>query len=442
MQLLSLWIDELKRNGRWRWMGVFGLLWALFWMVMVRRIDPDFGWHFESGRYILTHGIPARDIYSYTAPNFPWINHEWLSDVLIALAMKLGGYSLTAGLFGAMWAGALMLAARTWKLPVLAIGFAAVLGLAVARPNVWSALFFAVMLVAMNRGWRWRLVPMFVIWANLHGGFVLGFVVLLVAAWRDRRYLWVLAGSVFATFLNPYGPRLYVEIWRTLSDPQLHGRVQEWRPLEVNWMTGFYIVLVLLVAFASGWRQRKYVLPGVILAGTFVGVRYFPLFVLSSLSILEEGYEIGWKFLRIRGGKRWLVTALALFVMVGPAAKLALSPNNNLPDREIADLRANPCGGQVFNDYDFGGYMIWKLPGVKVFIDGRMPSWQMNGVSYYQQWRDVIDVAGSVNPTFARYDVKCALLSPTHSRLARQLLSEGWRVSLWDANGVLLRAKN
>ncbi len=389
----------------------------------------------------MAHGIPTHDIYSYTAPNFPWINHEWLSDVVIAGFMKLGGYWFTAGAFALVWALAIVIAARTWKLPVVGIGFAAVMGLAVARPNAWTALFFAVTLLAIEKRWHWRLVPLFVLWANLHGGFVIGFVALAVAAWRDRKYIGVLAVSVLATFLNPYGPRLYVEIWRTLGDPQLHGRVTEWQPLMINWMSGFYIFLVLAAVISTGWKKYRYVLPALLLLGTLAGNRHFPEFVLGTLAILRDGYESGVRFLAIRGRKRWLVTCLAIFVMAGPAVRMALRPDNHLPDRQIADLRATPCAGQIYNDYDFGGYMIWKLPGVKVFIDGRMPSWRANGVSYYEKWYDVINSAEATKREFAQYGIKCAMLSPIHTRLSGQLIGEGWKVSSRDENGVLLRER-
>lgn len=70
------------------------LIFLLFLMICWHRVDPDFGWHLMTGRDILAHGIPQHDIFTYTAPDFQWINVEWLNDVLFAKLYDAGGYAL------------------------------------------------------------------------------------------------------------------------------------------------------------------------------------------------------------------------------------------------------------------------------------------------------------------------------------------------------------
>ncbi len=415
-------------------------LFALFFAVFARRMDPDFGWHLQAGRYILVHGIPAHDIFSYTAPNFRWIDHEWLSDAVTAALYGLGGFGLVAGVFAAAWTAAVMLAARSRRWPVLALGFAAVAAIAVARPNAWTALGFALLLWLLDRGYRWPVVALFAAWANLHGGFVVGLAAVAWAAVRDRRYWWVLGAAVLATFVNPYGPRLYLEIWRTLTDSNLRYNVGEWRPLSIDVLNGFYIVLYLFLMGATGWRQRKFALPLALLASAVGSLRQFPLFVLASLREMAEGYEQGLRFLKVRGGWRAaLLPIVATGLAAVPAAKIALDPHNDLPYREVADLRAAPCSGRVFNEYDFGGFIIWQLPGVKVYIDGRMPSWRSGSTDYFANWRRVLNSAQTADREFERYDVRCAMLERKHSRLVKQLEGEGWRVTSQDGLALVLR---
>lgn len=424
----------------WRKLGLTAALFGFFYVALQGRIDPDFGWHLEAGRYMLAHGVPYHDIFSYSAPNFPWINHEWLSDVLMAAAYNWAGYWLVAAVAAALWTGAIIIAARSWRWVVLALGFAAVISFTGVRPNAWSALFLAVTLEMIRRHWRWPLIPLFVLWANLHGGFVIGFIAVLFAAWKDRKYLWVLAASIPATFLNPYGPHMYVEIWRTLGDSELRRYVTEWRPLQVEPLSGLYIVIFIFTAVALGWRKWTYALPGFLLASSVSSLRQFPLFVISSLHLVADGYEALLKYLNIqRGWKHWLLIGLATALMVAPTYKILIDPQNGIPEAEIADLTARPCPGNIYNEYDFGGFIVWMMPGTKVFIDGRMPSWKDGSHSYLMEWYEVLGSTEAAHKAFAKYDIQCAMLQRRHARLVKQLLDEGWVVTAHDRSAVVLR---
>lgn len=100
-------------------------------------------------------------------------------------------------------------------------------------PLAWTVLLLPVVVRLMRSGRRrsrWSLPLLFAVWANLHAGFIAG---LAVVAWhllprtRDRTLIWQLLLSIAATLLNPYGPRLYVEIFRTLTDSSLHSHIGE-----------------------------------------------------------------------------------------------------------------------------------------------------------------------------------------------------------------------
>ena len=74
-----------------------------FFLIAWVRIDPDFGWHLQAGNYIRAHGIPSHDIFTYTARNFHWIDHEWGNDVIVSLLYGVGGYNLLAVVFAGLW---------------------------------------------------------------------------------------------------------------------------------------------------------------------------------------------------------------------------------------------------------------------------------------------------------------------------------------------------
>jgi hypothetical protein len=432
------WITRARVRSALPYLVPALALFALLLAVFLRRLDPDFGWHLQAGRYILQHGVPAHDIFSYTAPNFPWINHEWLSDVLLAV-LQAGGFWLVAAVFAAVWTAAIMLAAgrRMWL--VYAFGLAAVIADAVARPNAWTALFFALLLWMLRRGVRWPIVALFALWANLHGGFVIGLLAVAVAAVRERQYWPVLGAAVLATFVNPYGPTLYVEIWRTLTDTQLHSQIKEWEPLRVGPLYGFYIVAFLFVVMASKWRY-EFVLPVLLLAASVSSQRQFPLFVVASLGLIGEGYRKLAKLLNVETGWRsYLIPAVITVLALVPVGKIVANPHNELPDKAMADLRAHPCRGQVFNEYDYGGYIVWQLPGTRVYIDGRMPSWRQGAVDYLANWKQVLGDEKFARRELAHYDVNCALVEVKHDRLADQLKRDGWRVAADDGFALLLR---
>jgi hypothetical protein len=427
---------------RWRrWLPVVGL-WAAFTVIFERRLDPDFGWHVMAGRYILAHGVPAHDVFSYTAVHFPWVDHEWFSDVLTAGVMWIGGFGLVAAVFAAVWTAALVVGARRVHWPVLAVGFAAVAADAVARPNAWSALGLALVMLGAERGWRWRMIGLFALWANLHGGFVVGLVALGFVAVRRREYWLVLAGSALATLVNPYGWNVYVEIWRTLADPQLHGRVGEWAPLHIGPLSGFYVILVLFAVISRGWRRWEHALPAAVFVGAMTSLRHFPIFVVSSLGLLTQGYERLVVLVRAQAGwRRYVLLVMATGLVLAPVVKIARDPGNDFPTAQVAALREQSCAGNVFNDFDFGGYMIWQLPGTRVYIDGRMPSWADSEGNYFVRWQRVLSDEAYARSEFERYDVTCALVYAKRTRLIGQLEADGWQVSSQDAKAVLLRAR-
>jgi hypothetical protein len=461
-----VWAKKFRQDWR-TWvpeavcaLGLFGLLLTVFG----RRIDPDFGWHLQAGRYLWAHGVPAHDVFSYTAPNFPWVDHEWLSDVMTAGLYALGRLAAVAAIFAAVWTAALVMAVRVvvrrpgWRVwPVYAVGFAAVAADAVARPNAWTALGLAVVLWASRADsrWvrdrrRWWLVAVFGLWANLHGGFVIGLVALGVAAVRERRWRPVVAWSVVATFANPYGAGVYVEIWRTMSDTQLHSLIGEWEPLRIGVVNGFYLVLWLFVVITQfvlmtpRWRY-EFGLPAALLAASLSSQRQFPLFVVATLGQLAEGHERLVRLLHLeRGWRAWALPGLMTVLGVGLAVKIAAHPGNDWPVRGLAALQKRPCAGRLLADYNFGGLVIWQVPGTKVYIDGRMPSWRGDDghgheVSYLANYARVVNEAEFARAEIDRYGVKCVLWDKQRGRLIKQLVAEGWRVDVKDERAVLLR---
>jgi len=437
---------------------LFGLLFVVSWL----KLDPDFGWHLQVGNYIRAHGIPAHDIFTYTAPHFPWIDHEWGNDVLVSLLYGWGGYGLLTALYAALWTVGLLLAGRRAQLWVLLLATLAVVPYAGIRPVAWTVCFLAVtvrLLYSPRRRLVWLLPLLFVVWANLHAGFIIGLAI--IAYWglyyRRPALFGVVALSAAATCLNAYGPRLYVEVARTLFDPTLHQQVGEWAPLSFWAPVELFMVVWGAGGFLTESRTiRAWLRPSVpMLLSVFSANRNVPLFVVVALAECD-GYvrAIRQQFQRQAGrlARRVAIVAALLAILAGGywlrASFWPLNANRaaSYPAAAVAYLRQNGCrDGRLFNDYNYGGYLIWQLPTTPLYIDGRMPSWKdESGQKYMTRYYRLLDYPHDYYAEFARYDVHCVLLrkDSRNAALIRLLERDGWQPAVQDSHSALLLSPN
>jgi len=434
-----------------------GIMYALIFVACWQRLDPDFGWHLAAGNYIRQHWIPAHDIFTYTARNFRWIDHEWGNDVSVSWLYQWGGYGLLSAVYGAFWWGALCLFRNKIRLTILLIALLAFVPYIGVRTTVWSVLGVAILLeLIQHHSKRARLfIPLlFLVWANLHGSFVIGFA--LIAYFgimrRNWKYLGLLLICVVVTFINPYGPRLYVEIARTLFDPALHHEISEWRsfylqsttwPFIVLWAVGFWM-------FAKNKFKNWIGVAPIILLATASSTRYMPIFVTTALRDIDQ-YSERYKLPKNLDKPRKVIVGvflLLVLIVIGYFSYQAYEPHgreSGYPQQAVVYLQAHGCpGGNLFNDYNYGGYLIWKLPSVPVFIDGRMPSWRLpSGQTYMENYYDLLKSPDQQKAEFARYNIRCALFatSPLNKQLNTDLTKAGWKTVL-RANGSVLLMKS
>lgn len=466
---------------------------ALFTIKGMTFLDPDFGWHLKMGELIAASGLPRTDPFSYTMKSFPFVDHEWLTNLLI---YKLNGYFGFTGLaiiYGLLAAMALLIATEIvgWK-PGSKIQFllrGAALFLAIAaifpfvgvRPQMISWFFLAVLLWVVrepSRWHRWRLfLPFFILlWTNLHGSFPLALVVIALTVgvrdWREKNFnlvdLLVGIACVLVTFINPYGPRLWGEVWQQLSDSSLRWKIAEWNPAIFN----IHLTFIVLVALALSlfWRYRKkifledWLFPGFLLFQASLGQRHIPLWVMASLPLvfsclgrLEE------EIMPIKYGQERLQKLSYLFLVMSLILGLSwmgyafwsmtgYREGKFYPNQAITFLKHNLPEAELFSDYGWGGYLIWKLPEKKVFIDGRMPSWRyqanLAGESNYamkdyekiilgkEGWQEMLD----------RFQIK-TVLWPVPSKkkklpeepfdLTEELPKKGWQEIYRDQTAVI-----
>jgi len=316
---------------------------TLFLLVIMNLVlqpltEPDFGWHLRSGLDFIAHGghLPLLDPYSHTMPDWPWVEHAWLTDLLIGWVYgQIGSYGALAViiLFGLITAGAWWVAGLTARASGIIRLCACSLSLWVALPflgartQLITVLGMAVLLWMLQRirngaGLKiWQFPAIFLLWSNLHGGFTAGlFLLVLVvgSSWLmpmftrfwpalhersdeppvapdARRQLVAATGlSALVTLVNPYGWRLHQEILESLSDRFMIDTLQEWQSPSFETVAGklFFSYLFVLALAAVCWYRRieplRWTVLAVFLALACRHFRNIPLFLIVSLPLLAE----------------------------------------------------------------------------------------------------------------------------------------------------------
>lgn len=474
-------------------------------------VEPDLGWHLRAGLDLIAQGwtLPETDPYSHTMPDWRWVEHAWLTDGLLALLYRglepFGGLGVIV-FFGAVTALAWWLAAglapvhRTYRLLAMVASLWVALPFLGARTQLVSLLGVAVLLHAWgniqqgDRRWVWVLPPCFLVWANLHGGFTAGlflFTLLVcsslivrigvdrqptlaarldepVLSWEAlRRCLFILGISAAVTCLNPYGWRLYVEIYESLTDRFMIETLREWQPVSFQGWAGkaYGLYLAGLLCLMVGWYRRvepvRWMVLAVVLLLSLLHWRNVSLFLIVSLAPAAEVLAsaaascLRWvPVLRAHvavGLSVLTIVAAGILYDLGLDHLLHVWRSGTAPDayfeqteypieavRWIRDHR-DDLGSRLYNDYGYGGFLLWQLPGEKIFIDGRMPAWRIGHRRIFQDYVELNRGESPALEVLDRYRVDWAMIQ-RGSPLAQALeVRPEWKTLYADAKVLILR---
>jgi hypothetical protein len=464
------------------------LLIVIFNFALQPLTEPDFGWHLRTGLDYLHNGwrLPIHDPYSHTMPEWIWIEHAWLSDVLIgAIYELLGGLGIIL-FFGAVTVAAWLVASKVALCGFVFRLLACILSLWVALPYLGArtqliTLLGLALLVLLLTRWqaglvsvRWWIPPLFLLWANLHGGFMAGLFLLgliiitttvlrwLAApplrfirhldeplfSWLDLRQLMlILAFSSLVTFVNPYGWRLHGEILNSLTNQFMLDTLREWQPIAVTGVAGrSYLLYLMGLALAMMlWYRRiepvRWVVGGLFLALSIRHIRNIPFFLIISLplcaELLAQGFErfqtslFSDSFQSERGGLVGALAVGAILMWLGPEhlqriIHSGIRPaeyfrGTSYPIEAVEWIKSHRelVGKRLYNDYAYGGFLVWWLPEDKIFIDGRMPTWHRGEDRIF---RDYVALTATEPPDLSllkKYSVDWALVQK------KTLLDEG-----------------
>ncbi len=458
-------VDPAMARLRARFLLMFVIPWVMTALICVAPAilnDGDTFWHLATGRWILDHRqVPHTDPFSYTFVGRPWVAHEWLAEVVMALVFQASGWSGIMLLTGLAMGGAALVMAgwlRRWMSPLstiatLVIGLACVAPSLLARPHILALPALALWTVALldararNKAPNPLWLALMVLWANLHSSFIFGLglagafaleAALDYAHWRWRVLTgWAVftVGAVAAALITPHGLDGLTFPLKVMSMKALPG-ITEWagpnflklEPIEIALLAGVFAVfwrgvrlgavraaLVLLLVHLTLQHVRQEVLLGVVaplLLGEPLGralglpppaTTPAPALPLPQIALIS-GLWVALLTLRLGFPETRIDSPTA------PITALAHVP---------PDLAREP----VLNAYDFGGYLIFR--GVRPYIDGRA---DMYGDAFVADHAQIMAASQTaMDRAIQHYTIRWAILAPGQPLVAALDRAPGWR---------------
>jgi len=465
-------------------LSVLGLI--VFLMARNGFNDPDIWWHMRNAEYLLTHlQFPRVDMYSFTVAGHPWVNPEWLGEIPFYLAFRAWGLvgvklvTLLAAevvLFGLFYL--CYKSCDNLKASVVAAGLAVFLAVVNFGPRTilfgYGCLLIMLLILerfrAEGRARLWLLPPLFCLWVNTHGSWLIGLVVfgiviasgLVEGAWgrveatrwsprQLRNLLLAFGGSIAALFVNPYGSRLV--LWSIEFPFRMKlgvAHVQEFMSVNFHDARGKLVLLLLvgllIAALTSDyrWSLREV---GLVLFALYSGLTYERFLFLAAILIAP----LIAKFLDflppyqpeidkplfngiILGG------VLATIIFWFPTtAQLRKSLAAAYPVDALPYLQSHNISGPVFNDYLWGGYLEWNQRDLKTFVDSRVDVFEDAGV-----FKDYINALDMVDPLHVldKYRIRYILFSANQPLTYLLSNSPEWKVLYKSQVSVLFERSN
>jgi hypothetical protein len=396
-------------------------------------MDEDLWSHIATGNWILAHrAVPTQDVFGAYTTGKPWLAYTWLFDVFMAKiysAAGLHGIATLATLLTLGFVAALVVLFSRCGRMLRAIALAALVFSASAvvvapRPWLFTCLFFVVELYllsqARDRGqpaWLIPVVPLLALWANVHIQFVYGLAVIglfameyplaAVLKWDPtpaKRLTWwfwaTLVVSTVATLANPYGWRLYTVVAEYATQKAALQVIQEMQPLQFRTASDWAaLFLVCSAIFAIAGRQRRSALMiSLLIVSMWFGFRtgrdVWFMAVISAWVVANYSGQADKALTKVRT-VQWAiavpVTAALAFAVLqskGLSAKaLQDAASQRFPVQASAYIENHGMKNPLYNPYGWGGYLIWRLPGMPVSIDGRANLYGDGGlVRFIETW--------------------------------------------------------
>lgn len=401
---------------------IFVLLFVLATRVPV---DTDTWWHIRSGEYTLNNGMIYEDPFSHTKQGEAWINHSWGSQIVLYGAWQIAG-NIGLALYTSVLATAgmgmifLMCAGNVYlRAFVLVLGASTAAVFWSARPQMISfflstiILYFLYLYKYRQVDRLWFIVPLMWLWGNLHAGFSIGYIFIggviagellnnltrrnaenVIPLAGIRKLILVSLVSVVALVINPYGLKMLLVPFQTVSIGALRDYIQEWNSPNFQERQTWPFIMLLFSTFGvvGGSSKRLDWTDLILISGTaFMALtagRNIAVFAVVTTPVLAYHanailQERGWIIKPIRRMTPMqtrlnmvflgvvVVGALFAVVSVLNSATIDKAQRQILPMQVAEFIDAERPAGPMFNSYNWGGYLMFAAPDYPVYVDGR-----------------------------------------------------------------------
>jgi hypothetical protein len=463
---------------------------GLFTMAARGITDPDVWWHLRTGQLILqNHSLFHTDPYSFTRYGQPWINHEWLSEVLLFGIYRFSGFGGLIVVFAAVIAATLLLVfLRSSGRPYLAalmtlwgaVTSATTWGV---RPQMFSLLLASIFLVLLEASEErpnllWWTAPLMLLWVNLHAGYPIGlaFIAMFLVGekfeaavrpepWqkslpRLKRLAMAFALCLALVVVNPNGVRIYWYPFETLRSASMHRFIHEWFSPDFHDPT-YWPLMLMLLALVAGLalsprrpRLRNLVLLLATVPAALRSIRHIPILVLVIVPVLAELAQsslqepIATRLFRTpltgSASRTLVINFLVLFTFAAftvfrvrhVVSGQAETEAKHFPMTAATFLQQHHPPGPMMNHYNWGGYFIWKLyPQYRVFMDGRA---DVYGDAFMTDFSACYYVTHDWRKSLQTWGIRTLVLPPDAPLMIALRSSKEWKQVYADSEAVIL----
>jgi len=451
--------------------------------------DADTGYHIRAGEYIIDNlNVPSHDLFSHVTPPLEWTAHEWLSEVILALIHR------ATGLTGVVVAMAILIA----FVHVILLRFLRVSGISIivaacivalsagasiihwlARPHIFSLLLILIWYIILDtyqykkKNYLYLLLPLMLLWVNLHGGFIAGFMlfavyiagnVLMAIFRKEERYektskiktlsiYFILC--LLITLVNPKGYEILLFPFKLISNTFIMDHVSEF--LSPNFHTDLrfeYMLILMILVFGVSVLRLNAIEIMLVLLFTHMSLysaRYIPLYAIILSPILGRQIDnLLQEFRERRLIKRilavsdrtaktdsmtkfnpWaIMTVIVLTLMVFTGQVTYEFDKKKLPVDAVQFMQQDNLAGNMFNNDEFGDYIIYAAwPQYRVFFDGRS---DMYGKEKMKEYFRIMGIEKGWEDVLTKYNITWIIFN-TKSPLSSFLLEkDDWKLIYSD----------
>jgi hypothetical protein len=445
----------------------------------------DLTYHLRAGAQILDGGgIPTTDTWTFTVYGTPWTDQQWGAQVILTAVYRLAGWTglvvFRSALIGLIFGCLLTICLRrglgarraAWLTLVAFLISAVALGL---RPQLLGMAIFAVVLLLVtdrraHPARLWAIPLLMVLWANVHGSFFLGPVVLGLAWLEDvhdkdpgaRRVLLVAVVSVLAACITPFGPAVWAYAIGLSTNPEVTARITEWQPTSLRSIPGIaffgsamaVVVLIARRGERTPWPTLAWLAVFFVIgAYALRGVAWWPLGAVAAIAGVLVTGPAGDPAKAERPGSRLMqrlnVVVAAAIVIVGilllplwrpidPDLGAPQGVVGNAPPGITAALRemARP-GDKLLNPQAWGSWFEFDLPDLPVAIDSRI---ELFPPATWDVYENILDGGDGWQAQLAEWDPSLVVVAFRDPDFGTRLAAAGWRSVYDDEDGWIYTA--